>query len=46
MKTKIESDSSNMYQCLPYPDDLDMEPLDGMYIYWRLIGEEKDEEYD
>jgi hypothetical protein len=44
MKANAEEGSRNQYQCLPYPDILEIKPIDGLYFFWNVVGEEKDEE--
>jgi hypothetical protein len=43
MKVSAEEGDSNQYQCIPYPDILEIKPIDGVYIFWSLVSEEKDE---
>lgn len=44
MKGTAEESSENQYQCLPYPNALEIKPIDGLYFFWNVVSEEKDEE--
>jgi hypothetical protein len=44
MKVSAEAGKTNLYQCLSYPDVIEIKPVDGLYIFWNVIDEVKDEE--